>query len=180
MKLTELEHAVLGVVSRRGPCSAYAVQANFELVSAGWSASPGSVYPLVGKLCRLGLLSRREESWGARGKSLYAITSDGRRELERWLAEVPDWLGRPPADAIRTRAFFLDALPDDAGRLAYVERAAAVTRAALDRLERGLATADADTSPLERLGQRGGIHQLRSRLDWLEELRSHFAGSGET
>src|SRR3712207_7587532 len=51
---TTLFRSVLGVVSRRGPCSAYAVQANFELVSAGWSASPGSVYPLMRKLAALG------------------------------------------------------------------------------------------------------------------------------
>jgi DNA-binding PadR family transcriptional regulator len=174
VKLSELENAVLGVVWRRAPCSAYVIQKNFGLVSASWSASPGSVYPLVAKLCRLGLLSRDEGRRGSRSISEYHLTPEGLSQVRAWVQGLPEWAGRPPADAIRTRAFFLDTLESDDARLQFLKDAEAATKVALARLEDGIAGAGSQ-SELESLGQLGGALQLRARLEWLRRLREHFA-----
>ncbi len=178
MKLSELENAVLGVVWKRGPCSAYVIQKNFELVSASWSASPGSVYPLVTKLCRVGLVCREKAFQGSRPISRFRLTEEGVAQIQVWVKDLPDWAGRPPADAIRTRAFFLDVLESDTGRIGFLKDAEAATRAALTRLEDGIASADGQ-GELEVLGQLGGVFQLRARLEWLRRLEAHFTGQTE-
>ena len=51
--LTELEGAVLSVLARRQPLSAYGIRKEFEAaVTRSWSASAGSVYPLVKRLTK--------------------------------------------------------------------------------------------------------------------------------
>lgn len=168
LQLSELECAVLGVFWRRGPCSAYSVQQNFQVVSAGWSASPGSIYPVVNKLHRLKLISAAErEQRGQRTVRRFVLAPKGLLELKKWVTTLPEWVGRPPADSIRTRAFYLDVLSSNEREM-FIEAATATTRQALLRLQRG-----SEVLPerdLERLAQLGGIYHLQSRLRWLRVL----------
>ena len=172
--LSELVSAVLGVLWRRGPCSAYVVQQNFRPISAGWSASPGSVYPLIKKLHRLGLIQPAErERRGARTVQRYLPTAAGLASLREWLTRFPEWAGLPPADAIRTRSFFLDALSPRA-RLEFLREAQARTREALAGFRKESEELEAG-SP-ERLARLGGEFHLEARLRWLKELLSRRKG----
>jgi DNA-binding PadR family transcriptional regulator len=168
-RLSELESAVLGVFWRRGPCSAYAVQQNFQPISAGWSASPGSVYPLVRKLHRLGLIEEAErERRGARLVQRYTLTPEGRTLLRSWLLSFPGWAGLPPADAIRTRSFFLDAL-SPAARAEFFRQAEARTREALAEFRADTDAFEPDS--LQSLARMGGAFHLEARLRWLRKIK---------
>lgn len=171
MKLTELENAVLGFVWRDGPCSAYAIQRVFEAVSTGWSGSPGSLYPLLKRLERQHLVASTKQVWGKRTKSLFQITERGSAQLCNWVATVPDWAGRPPADPIRTKTFFLQTLKTDRNRQDFIAAAETATRASIKRLQEGLLSLSGPQLSYDRLAQIGGIYQLQARLDWLEEVR---------
>jgi DNA-binding PadR family transcriptional regulator len=75
-----------------------------------WRAEFSQIYPTLVRLRRAGFASMRVA--GPRrgpGRNVYRITTDGRRELARWLVEPP----RPPRarDESLARLAFLDALP---------------------------------------------------------------------
>lgn len=175
MRLTELENAVLGVVWRRGPCSAYLIKREFDTSpSASWSASAGAIYPLVKKLAAAGLLTSEEQRWGSRKKTLLALSRSGRTALERWVAAVPHELGPPTPDPIRTRAFFLDVLSEDQ-RARFLAESETVTRLAIHDLKSALAAIPDTGSKLELLATSGALFQLRARLRWIR----HLAGAAE-
>ena len=172
-RLSELESAVLGVFWRRGPCSAYVVQKNFQPISAGWSASPGALYPLIRRLERLGLIA--PEQTARRGKRTirtYVLTAAGRAALERWILSPPEWAALPSADPIRTRAFFLDALPR-AQRRAFVVEAEKRTSEALAAFEAD--SAAMDERGLEFLARLGGTYALKARRRWLRAIRNRVS-----
>jgi DNA-binding PadR family transcriptional regulator len=174
-RLSELESAVLGVFWRRGPCSAYVVQKNFQPISAGWSASPGALYPLIRRLEHLGLIAPKEtERRGKRTIRTYALTAAGRAALERWVLSPPEWAALPSADPIRTRTFFLDVLPR-AERRAFLVEAERRTSEALAAFEGE--SAEMDEHGLEYLARLGGTYALKARRRWLRAIRERVAAA---
>ena len=177
-RLSELESAVLGVFWRRGPCSAYAVQQNFQPISAGWSASPGAVYPLLRRLERLGLIApERAERRGTRTVRTYGLTAAGRAALVRWVLNPPEWTALPSADPIRTRTFFLDVLPA-AERRAFVIEAERRTSEALEQFRKD--SASMKERSLEYLARLGGSHALEARRRWLRTIRERVSSARGT
>ena len=174
-RLSELENAVLGVFWQRGPCSAYAVQRNFQPISAGWSASPGAVYPLLRRLQRRELIAPVESTRrGARTIRTYRLTAAGRAALERWVLNPPEWAALPSADPIRTRTFFLDVLPA-AARRAFVVEAERRTGEALEQFRKD--SAAMDERGLQYLARLGGAHALKARRRWLRAIRDRVAAA---
>lgn len=165
---TELEHCVLGVVWRRGPCTSYAVRAEFAAsVTAQWSASAGSIYPAIRRLTALALLEARRTAWGRRGKHELSLTAIGAETLRRWIGAIDAAAAGPTPDPVRTRFLFLDALNDAHARRAAIAQAQSETR---DRLAVVRAAArDERLPPGERLAMRGAELQLEARLRWLDE-----------
>jgi DNA-binding PadR family transcriptional regulator len=168
--LTDLEAVVLGLLWRRGGATAYAVrQALGASPAARFSDSAGSVYPLVRRLARRGLLSGRRTRSGARRATVWECTAAGRAALRAWLA-VPE---TPPelvtADPLRTRALYLGLL-SPAARARWLERAEAGLRAHAGVLEGLLAAEGGD--PWLALAHRNALLQAQARLAWLRETRA--------
>ena len=114
MESTELEGCVLGIVWERGPCTAYVIRTVFlESLSPYWSGSAGSIYPLVARLEARGLVAARVEPRGGRSRKELSITPEGVAALHAWLRPLPEWTGSVPVDPVRTRMFFLGALPPE-------------------------------------------------------------------
>jgi len=170
---TELEAAVLGTVARRGPCTAYAVRKAFlDAPSTYWSGSAGAIYPLVARLEERGLLSARERPWGRGTKKLLSLTDAGRRTLRRWLAPpLPVWVAAHTADPVRTRLFYLEALPA-AERVRFVDDAETKTRLYLAHVRGETQRLAAEGDPFEMLAARGIEIELEARLTWLQEVRA--------
>ena len=172
--LTELENCVLGVVWQRGPCTAYTVRREFQISnSSHWSSSAGSIYPVLARLESLGLIEAEEASWGARGKKHYRVTTSGAASLKTWIGPpLPDWAGAATFDPIRTRMYFLAALPP-ARRRRFLEEAERITRAELARFRESVHMNAED--PHERLASLGIIYELEGRLKWLQVVRREMS-----
>lgn len=112
--LTELEGAALGVVLRDGPCTSYAVKELFRASPSDfWSGSAGSIYPLMQRLEKRGLVASEQGSTGRRGRRDYRITAAGRRAFNRWLTDAERAAGMG-FDPLRTRLVFFDQLSQKA------------------------------------------------------------------
>lgn len=166
MQLTELEGCALGLTWQLGPCPAYAIKRQFELSnSSSWSASAGTVYPLMKKLERLHLIDGRDDlSNPAKRRRIYTITAAGRAQLIHWMSTLPEWAGEAVPEPIRTRTFFLSALgPEE--RLAFLQDAKARTERMIASLEAAVTSAE---DKIESLASLGALFELRARAEWLD------------
>ena len=170
---------MLGVVWRDGPCTAYAVRRELAGSSTPrWSASAGSIYPVLQRLEAVGLVAATARSWGVRGKREFAATTAGRDRLRSWVPEVgaPE-AGGPAYDPIRTRVCFLAALTA-VERRRFLSDAERSTRASLAQLRRELRQAGAriQADDFEGLSRLGSIGELEARLRWLGQVRRMLSG----
>lgn len=169
--LTDLEAAALGCIRAAGACTAYTVRAHFRASpSARFSDSAGSVYPMVERLRRRGLLRARAERQGRRRATVYECTPDGLKALRRWIAVPEDAGDLATWDPLRTRVLSLGLLPR-AARLRWVERAQQALAAHADAIARARA-ADTDASPWLVLAHRNAELQVAARRRWLAEVRA--------
>ncbi len=171
--MTELEACVLALIALEGPCTAYSIRKQFEeSLSSTWRASTGSIYPLIRRLTERRLLSQHDVESDGRGSKEIAATGAGKKTAQAWLKDVPEWVGEPAADPIRTRLNFVRLLaPGD--RVAVVEQMMAATRASLGRVETSRDELAAEGRDFDALTVAGAYHMLRARLDWLEEVRAY-------
>ncbi len=167
---SELESFVLGLVWQLGPCSPYDVRRHMRASpSTQWSASAGSIYPLVQRLERAGLLKSEHSAHGKRERRLYTITSTGMRELRAWIGPPL----RPEAvsvshDPLRSRVRFLGALTP-AQRTRWLRAAAA----ALDTIEEQIRAWDSAHAALDVYAAHMticGVSDLAARREWLAAL----------
>ena len=85
--LTTLEYMVLGITSIQ-PQSGYSILTNFESGGYLWtgSASPGSIYPMLKRLEKQGILSSELEMvHETRPRKMYSLTPLGEEMLDDWL-----------------------------------------------------------------------------------------------
>jgi len=110
--LKELEGIVLGFVFKMGPCTAYQVRQMLKhSPSSHWRGSAGSIYPLLERLERDGLIRAEDDPGDGRARRELSITADGRKALKAWVkAGAAEELVAQVSDPVRTRIFFLDAL----------------------------------------------------------------------
>lgn len=168
---SELEGAALGIVYALGPLSPYAVLAEFaRSPSSYWSASAGSVYPVIQRLVRRGLVSVKRRSRGSRSAGTCTITARGKRALVRWIG--PPWTFPVEAttfDPIRTRVSFLAALRP-AMRVRFLREAEARLREELRRV-RAIVEAERRRGDLwESLATLGNLEELRGRIRWVRAI----------
>ncbi|MCP4247832.1 MAG: PadR family transcriptional regulator [bacterium] len=169
--LTELEQVVLGIVWKKGPCTAYAVRREFAASpSSHWTGSAGAIYPLVRRLERAGYLQSTAGTQGRRPRRTYTITRRGTTCLRRWIAPpLPEHAAAITYDPLRSRMYFLAALkPADRRRfLADAKQA----------LRRQLRVVEAECDRYQRLGDTyshlamtGARHIMLARIAWLTEV----------
>jgi DNA-binding PadR family transcriptional regulator len=169
-QLTEVEGCALGVVWQRGPCTAYEVRMEFAISSTPrWSASAGSIYPVLKRLLARKLVVAEAEDWGPRSKTRFAITRAGLAQLHRWVGPpfAPARAG-PSFDPLRTRSCFLGAMARPA-RAKFVNEARRATRAELEIL-RARAAMPYTEGDFDAMSLRGSVLELEARLRWLDEL----------
>jgi PadR family transcriptional regulator, regulatory protein AphA len=110
IKLRAVSYMVLGMVNL-GARSGYAVKKAADVsTSAFWPTSLAQVYPELERLERGGLLVRQDDPLGARRRSSYELTDEGRAALLDWLRSPRRAPTQLRSEAM-LRLFFADALP---------------------------------------------------------------------
>ena len=88
-ELTVLEYVVLGLISFE-PQSGYTIINYFEDGAYAWSASPGSVYPLLKRLEHQDYIAGNlEMEHETRPRKMYTLTPLGEETLDEWLRIPP-------------------------------------------------------------------------------------------
>ncbi|MBC7869538.1 MAG: PadR family transcriptional regulator [Chitinophagaceae bacterium] len=88
-ELTALEYIVLGLISFQ-PQSGYSIVTYFEAGTSSWSASPGSIYPILKRLEKQAIVEGElETEHETRPRKIYRLSPHGEKLLDGWLNEVP-------------------------------------------------------------------------------------------
>ena len=88
-RLTTTSYAILGLIAIK-PWSTYELTRQMEWsLSRFWPRARSKLYEEPKKLERLGLASSRTETTGERTRTVYSITTEGRRALSAWQTEPP-------------------------------------------------------------------------------------------
>lgn len=86
LRLSGTSYAVLGLIAVWGPCTPYDLKQAIETtVENFWPVPHTTFYVEPERLQKAGLLDVEQEEHGRRRK-LYAITEEGRRVLDAWVA----------------------------------------------------------------------------------------------
>ena len=160
-----LPHAVLGLLAV-APGTGYDLTRRFEAsLSHAWHASHSQIYPELARLQDRGLVE--EAGRGARGSRTWAITDQGRAELDRWLTEVPP--NRSQRNETALRWFLLPLLPADQRRAALEREIADIedSTAFLQASATGYGGAG-DDHPFRATAQLG-LRINGVMLEWLRE-----------
>jgi DNA-binding PadR family transcriptional regulator len=90
-KLTTTSFALLGLLQRR-PWSAYELTGYMRnsILRAVWPRAESHLYSEPKLLQRRGFVSSHEEHTGARKRTVYSITDEGRAALSEWLQQERD------------------------------------------------------------------------------------------
>jgi PadR family transcriptional regulator AphA len=180
MHLRPTSYLLLGML-RVGAASGYAIKKTIEQSTQFFCpTSPAQVYPELDRLEEAGLVARRDASRGARRRSDFTLTADGREALRRWLKS-----SREEPMQIRMsgmlRLFLADALDPEEQR-ELVQRLAQRSRDGASHLR-------TEILPVaERLADRGprfphvaaqfGADMWQFAAEWLERLDAEIAARG--
>ena len=92
MKLSATAKVILGMLAAR-PRSGYEIK---QLVDSSarffWTASYGQIYPELKKLEKAGLIAGDDTSRGARQRTTFKLTADGKRAAREWIGSPPEVL----------------------------------------------------------------------------------------
>jgi DNA-binding PadR family transcriptional regulator len=168
-ELSELECFTLGLVWQIGPCTPYTIRKRMlDSPSTQWSGSAGTIYPLMRRLRRSGLLRVKQEATGRRKHETYSITPAGLKALKQWIGPpMSDEAITVTYDPLRSRARFLGALT----RRQQLEWLKAAMDA-LDEVERRVKEWEelyTDDDEFLRLVGRTGELDVQSRRKWVRE-----------
>ena len=168
--LSELEGAVLSVIERKQPLTAYAVRKEFEASAThSWSASAGAIYPLVRRLVKGGFIQEELDAEDARGTRKLKLTRDGNHALCNWVLESRAHVLAAGPDPIRTRSFALSAVPPQLRVKALQDwRTATIER--LEATTEQIARFEADGDMIAAMATRGGQLEEIARVQWIDEM----------
>jgi DNA-binding PadR family transcriptional regulator len=171
--LSHHECHVLALVQKWQPTTAYFLRkALTQRLASDASDSPGSVYPVIERLKRAGLVQSEEGGAGRRKSEFLTCTEDGAAAVRHWMVEI-DQSELLPSDPWRTRVPFIEALPV-AERVAWFLTLRTAVSAELEKLERLREAATELPSQLELEHAR---LVTTARLAWINEAIALLASA---
>jgi DNA-binding PadR family transcriptional regulator len=174
-RLSDLEMAILGIVSKRGPCTSYTVTREFAASpSSHWRGSAGAVYPAMQRLQRLRLLKSKRGVRLGRPCIHYELSTKGIATLTKWLLPpLPESAAAITYDPIRTRVFFLAVLSPERQH-AFLDEAERQSLAQLPILQAECDRYRISGDWFSEQAQQGALVLMEARLAWIRDLRERL------
>jgi PadR family transcriptional regulator, regulatory protein AphA len=123
MELSATGKVILGMLAAR-PRSGYEIK---QLVDSSarffWAASYGQIYPELKKLEKAGLITGDDSSRGARQRTVFRLTAEGKRVAREWIGTPPEVL--EVRDEGLLKLFFAGSIDPKRGAEIARERASA-------------------------------------------------------
>jgi DNA-binding PadR family transcriptional regulator len=172
---SELEYLILAMVAE-GANSGYAMRKQMTRMRGGrWSAESGSVYRVLRRLERDGLvIEARRVGVPNRERTEYDLTPQGEALLHSWLTFPPDrseiaFL----VDPLRTRSYFLSRLKQ-AEQVRVVKTWMQENKQFMQDLQRDMETLEKTLGPTRLVAYNNILLLAQARHEWLRKLLQSF------
>lgn len=180
-ELTTLEYTILGLLGMN-PQSGYSIINMFESGAYRWSASAGSIYPVLKRLEKQGILtSQLEMVHEARPRKLYALLPAGEKLLDDWLRQAPNLHDViENFDIVLYKFVFAEYRLTRAEVLAWLDIYEAITRSS-DALQRIINETNRQTEGVslhQQLAAESIALEVKARLAWIELVRQRLTSNG--
>jgi PadR family transcriptional regulator AphA len=177
MALSPTAYVILGMISRE-PRSGYEIKALVDNTTRFfWAASYGQIYPELKRLSEAGLIDGSDVPRGERKRTVYAITEEGKRQLEDWLRQPPQTVEMREEGLLKL--FFAGVLPPEQGaetlRSMREYRRGIATR--LRAMEPGAEEKLKQDDPFPLIVLQGGIEFNEWFADWCERMEARLLDS---
>jgi DNA-binding PadR family transcriptional regulator len=171
-----LGYALLGLIYQQ-PLSGYDVKKIFASTPmAGFSDSPGAIYPALRKLEQLGFVrSEVQQLAGLRRRRAFEITPKGVASLKAWQSKpiVDEDMVRGNAELLLRFAFMDETLGAERS-LAFLEEFAGKLSSYIPTLRRYLDAHASVMSTSGRLALESGIQDYEARLAWAKNSIARY------
>ncbi len=171
-----LGYALLGLIYQQ-PLSGYDVKKIFASTPmAGFSDSPGAIYPALRKLEQLGFVrSEVQQLAGLRRRRAFEITPKGVASLKAWQSKpiVDEDMVRGNAELLLRFAFMDETLGPERS-LAFLEEFAGKLSSYIPTLRRYLDAHASEMSMSGRLALESGIQDYEARLAWAKSSIARY------
>jgi DNA-binding PadR family transcriptional regulator len=175
---SELEYLILAMIGE-GISSGYAMRKEMNRMRGGrWSAESGSVYRVLRRLERDGLLTEaRRVGVPNRERTEYELTKTGEALLHSWLTFPPD-RGEMAflVDPLRTRCYFLHRLKPNE-RVRVVKSWLMESKQFIADLQRDL-DSSVTSEPTRNMGYQNLMYLAQARHEWLRRLLAQVKPAG--
>jgi DNA-binding PadR family transcriptional regulator len=163
-----LGYALLGLIYQR-PLSGYDVKKIFALTPmAGFSDSPGAIYPALRKLEQLGFVrSQVQQAAGLRQRRAFEITQKGVASLKAWQSKpiVDEDMVRGMAELLLRFAFMDETLGPERS-LTFLQEFQGKLSSYIPILRSYLDAHGSQMSMSGRLALESGMQEYEARLAW--------------
>ena len=183
MALNATAKVIIGMLAAR-PRSGYEIkQVVDHSTRFFWAASYGQIYPELKRLEREGLIEGADAPQGARARTVYELTAEGRRAARGWIARPPEVFEL--RDEGLLKLFFAGVTDPDRGPAVARERAERAREVAerlgeieqiLDAPENGGPAVSPDAGSLTTL--RYGIEMNEWIAGWFERAARELDAGG--
>jgi DNA-binding PadR family transcriptional regulator len=171
-----LGYALLGLIHQR-PLSGYDVKKIFASTPmAGFSDSPGAIYPALRRLERLGFVRGEvEQLGGLRRRRVFEITTKGAASLKAWQSRpiVEEDMVHHVAELLLRFAFMDETLGAERS-LAFLEELARQLTLYIPTLREYLNAHASVMSTSGRLALESGIQEYEARLAWAKSSIAQY------
>jgi DNA-binding PadR family transcriptional regulator len=176
---SELEYLILAMVGE-GVNSGYGMRKEMNRMRGGrWSAESGSVYRVLRRLERDGLvIEARKVGVPNRERTEYELTAQGEGALQSWLTFPPD-RGEIAflVDPIRTRSYFLGRLKMQ-DQIRVVKSWLQESKQFVQILQREVETAPKTANIARGLAYHNVLYLAQARHEWLRKLLATLRAEG--
>ena len=178
-RITTLDFAILGLLSQ-SPRSGYAIRKEFETTALGnYSSSPGTIYPAIHKLKKLGLMAQASDE--SENKRLLHVTAAGKKMFKDWLIQPVSEADIAKDSHILILKFaFMDHLAAPADKLVFLQSFIQHTANYLSYLKSYHQQAS-NAMPLHgRLAFEYGIASFETQLKWAKSALKQLKKTNDT
>lgn len=175
---TSLDYAILGLIHQE-PRTGYGIRKVFETTALGnYSSSPGTIYPALKRLLKLGLVESKPTKAGK--KNVFHLTVAGEKALQNWLAQpILQTDIEKKNDELFLRFAFMDDLLSQSQKMEFLTTFRDLLQNYIQQLEH-YHQVESSHLPLHgRLAFEHGIATYKTTLDWCEKTLQLFTKMGK-
>lgn len=176
---TSLDYAILGLLQRQ-LLTGYRIRKIFETTALGnYSSSPGTIYPALKRLKKLGLIGQGEGTGNSKKENIrFTITPEGMQMLVQWLQRPLDResISKQMKETM-LRFVFMEHLLTKDQKTGFLKSFISETREYIKILKSNYEKESHRMSLHSQLALENGIASCRTNLRWgrkaLKEIENH-------